>query len=833
MSNSLLKSTPAPGIYTALGIIITFLVLSLSLLGCEEPAPPQDTTSPAEVTLTVSPQPEGDVEITWTDPTDADFSHIILSWTPPHGTPTPPLRVEKGVQTADITGLTDTVEYEFTAVSFDTAGNQSPDSTPVPVTADAAPPSAVTDLEAVSGLTQVTLNWTDPADSDLSHILISWTAVTSVTLPPAPLSSSQEVDPGTGTADITLPLGEYNFMVTAVDTAGNQSPPSMISGTVSSDLTPPDAVNLSAIPQINGAVLATWTEPSDLDFSHVLLSWTPQGGTTAQPLNVPRGTTSATISGLTHGTEYAFTVKAVDTSDNESPDSAEVRVTADASVNTVTNQAAATAANSTIVLTWTDPTDSDFSHVLISWSAEGGRPAQPVSVARNTGTATIAHLPSGDSIEFTIQSLDTLGNTADATVTQTPTADTTPPATVSNMRIFKRQNGGLLVIWDNPTDADFSHVLLSWTPSHGAPAQPLSIEDGGRSAIITGLTDEIEYTVTAKSVDTTGNESLASTEVLVTADAAVAPVANLAAAAAPNSGVTLTWDNPTESSFTHVRISWTPASGIPTRQPVSITNGSETVTISHLTPNVSVEFTVESLDTLIHRAEASVTHTPAPDTAAPALTTLRATPQANGDVQVTWTDPPDYDFSHILLSWAPAHGTTTQPLRVARGTRRATIAGLTHGTEYMFTAKSVDTLGNESAASSAAAVTADAAVTPVTTLTATPAPGSAAVTWTDPTDSDLSHINITWSPADGSVTQPARVPAAVQSTLLTDLIPRDPIHRNRNRRRHPRAHKRRSRHGNPCRRRHRRGNRPHSNPHDRRRQHNHNLDRPLARNGDS
>ena len=70
-----------------------------------------------------------------------------------------------------------------------------------------------------------------------------------------------------------------------------------------------------------------------------------------------------------------------------------------------------------------------------------------------------------------------------------------------------------------------------------------------------------------------------------------------------------------------------------------------------------------------------------------------------GTVQLDWTDPNDTDFSHVLISWTP--NAPTNPIRVNTGTRTTVIpaSGLTVGTAYTFTAVSVDTLGNESAAS--------------------------------------------------------------------------------------------------------------------------------------
>ena len=73
-----------------------------------------------------------------------------------------------------------------------------------------------------------------------------------------------------------------------------------------------------------------------------------------------------------------------------------------------------------------------------------------------------------------------------------------------------------------------------------------------------------------------------------------------------------------------------------------------------------------------------------------------------GTVKLDWSEPADTDFSHVLISWIP--DPPDSPIQVNKGTRTTIIgaSALTIGTSYIFTAVSVDTLGNESAASTGA-----------------------------------------------------------------------------------------------------------------------------------
>ena len=85
------------------------------------------------------------------------------------------------------------------------------------------------------------------------------------------------------------------------------------------------------------------------------------------------------------------------------------------------------------------------------------------------------------------------------------------------------------------------------------------------------------------------------------------------------------------------------------------------------------------------------------------LTASRPRPLV-GTVKLDWTEPADADFSHLLISWTP--NVPTNPIQVNKGTMSTVIAsGLTVGTAYTFTAISVDTADNESAASTGATAT--------------------------------------------------------------------------------------------------------------------------------
>ena len=113
---------------------------------------------------------------------------------------------------------------------MDTAGNQSgvetvTETPEASASSDLTPPANVSGLAAAGGYGQVILTWTDPTDTDLDSVEITWTPGG---------TAPQTVAKGTGTYTATGLTGgtAYTFTVKTKDTEGNLSKGTGINATL-------------------------------------------------------------------------------------------------------------------------------------------------------------------------------------------------------------------------------------------------------------------------------------------------------------------------------------------------------------------------------------------------------------------------------------------------------------------------------------------------------------------------------------------------------------------------------------------------------------------------
>ena len=265
-----------------------------------------DTEAPTAPTLSSSTQIDTTVDLSWTAATDntAVTGYKIYK----NGV----LEATLGnVLTYQVTGLTASTPYSFTVTAIDAAGNESADSNTITITTNATSDTQAPTAPTLSSSTQtdatIGLSWIAGTD----NIAVTGYKVYKDAVLESTLGNVLSYQVAGLTASTV-----YNFTVTALDAAGNESADSntlAITTDTTSDTQAPAASTLSSTAQTDTTVDLSWTAATDniavtnyKVYKNAVLETTLGNVLTYQ------------VTGLTAATAYNFTVTALDAAGNES-----------------------------------------------------------------------------------------------------------------------------------------------------------------------------------------------------------------------------------------------------------------------------------------------------------------------------------------------------------------------------------------------------------------------------------------------------------------------------------------------------------------------------------
>jgi hypothetical protein len=206
-----------------------------------------------------------------------------------------------GPLTCNVPGLTNGVPYTFSvdATNFDGTG---PGSAPTSPVTPATEPDAPTGVNAAAGDASAMVSWTAPA-SDGGR------AVTAYTATAAPGGKTCSWSSGALRCNLTgLTNGTaYTFTVTATNATGTGAA-SSASSAVTPATVPGVPTAVRAAPH-SGAALIHWVAPAS-DGGSTITSYTATAAPGGTSCSWTSGPLSCTVSGLTNGVAYTFTVTA-------------------------------------------------------------------------------------------------------------------------------------------------------------------------------------------------------------------------------------------------------------------------------------------------------------------------------------------------------------------------------------------------------------------------------------------------------------------------------------------------------------------------------------------
>ncbi len=700
------------------GTAYTFTVTATNSVGTGAASNASNSVTPATVPgaptgLLTTPN-NNQVGLTWTAPTVTGGSPITdyvveyslsgaNSWTTfADGTST--------TTSAAVTGLTNGTAYDFRVSAVNAVGTGTPSSpaadTPLTV------PGAPTIGTVTPGNASVSVAFVAPANNGGS-------AVTGYTVTSSPGGKT-----GTGTTSPITVTGltngtAYTFTVTATNAAGTGAA-SAASASVTPRTVPAAPTAVSAV-RGNGQATVSFTAPTD-NGGAAITSYT----VTSSPGNLTASGASSplTVTGLTNGTAYTFTVVATNAAGNSaasSPSSSVIPATVPGAptIGTVTPS------NGSVSVAFTPPADNGGSAITsyTVTSSPGGKTGTGA-----TSPITVTDLTNGTAYTFTVTATNGVGTSAPSGASASVTPRTVPDAPTGVTAV--RGNAQATVSFTAPMNNGGS-AITSYTVTSNPGGKTAS---GVSSPLtVTGLTNGTAYTFTVTATNVAGTSVSSTPSASITP--ATIPGASTSLVATPgNTLMNLAWTAPASnggSSITDYIVEYS-LSGANTWTVFS--DGTSTTTsaaVTGLTNGTAYDFRVSAVNALGTGAvSASATSTPRTTPSVP--TGLTAT-YGNAQVSLSWTTPADNGGSGITdyvveYSLSGANSWTTFADGVST-TTSATVTDLANGTAYDFRVRAVNAAGSSSPSATASA-TPVLPTTVISAVAANPTDSSIVFTWT-------------------------------------------------------------------------------------------------------
>jgi putative cell wall-binding protein len=558
----------------------------------------------------------------------------------------------------------------------------------------ATAPQVPRSVAATPGNAQLTVTWTAPASD-------GGTPVRGYTVTTTPGGNTLEVGPNVRSATVTgLANGtSYTVAVRAVNSVGS-SPTGSAQATPRT--VPGKPASATASPG-NAQATVSWTAPAS-DGGSPVTGYTVTANPGGKTVAASASARTATITGLTNGAAYTFTVTATNAA-GTGPG---------VTTNQVTPQAPATAPSVPLNVT----ASAGAGHATAIWAApasDGGTPVTGYTVTASPGgksltvggsarSATITGLTNGTTYTLSVVAKNAVGTSPSGVSNPvTPRSVVTVPDAPRSVTASPG-NAQATVSWTAPA-SDGGTPVTGYTVTASPGGKSVTVGGSARSATITGLTNGASYTFAVKAVNAAGS-SPAATSTPVTPR--TVPSAPTTVAGAPgNARATVTWSAPASNggaAITGYRVTANPGGKV-----VQADAASRSAVVTGLTNGTKYTFTVAAVNAAGTGATAS-TGPVTPRTVPGAPTSLAFTP-GDGKVTISWAVPSSDGGSPITgytVTTTPGGSTVT----AAASARSVTVTGLSNGTSYTFAVKAVNAAGSSAAATGtakpvAAAVTVD------------------------------------------------------------------------------------------------------------------------------
>jgi titin len=694
---------------------------------------------PSAPTAVAATPGDGQASLSWTAPANAFgvTDYVIQYKTTAAATWSTFADGPSATLAATVTGLTNGTAYVFRVAAVNAAGTGDFSAESAPVT-PSAPAPAPTNLTPTFGDGSVGLAWTAPGSDGGTPITDYVIEYRTDVIGSSWTTFADGV--GTGlTATVTgLTNGTaYRFRVAAVNGVGT--------GTYSSEVTEtPRAVPLAPTGLAgvagNSQVVLSWTAAvanGSAVTDYVVEYKTTADATWSTFTDGVSTAISATVTGLTNGTDYLFRVSAVNSVGTGSASSQAGPYTPAMPASAPTGLTP-TFGDGSVTLAWTAPV-SNGGAAIVDYAVEYKTAAEATWSTFTDGvstatSATVTGLTNGTAYLFRVAAVNSVGSGAYSNeVTETPRAVPSAPTGLAGVP----GNAQVALTWTAP--AANGAVITDYVVEYRTAvvgSSWMTFADGtsaGTSATVTGLTNGTAYLFRVKAVNSVGTGAASAEDGPLTPRTVPGMPTDLVGT--PQNGqVALSWNQPTSdggAAITDYVVQFKTTTAVTWTTFADGTSTATSATVTGLTNGTAYMFRVAAVNvagtgTAIESASVTPRTVPGP------VTNVR-TAGANGRVNVSWTAPasnggaPITDYL-ISVSTNPTSGFVDFGDGVSTATS-ATITGLTNGVTYYVRVGAQNAAGNSTTAQAGPVVPFIQAAAP-TGLTGTVGSGRVNLAWT-------------------------------------------------------------------------------------------------------
>ena len=634
--------------------------------------------------------------------------------------------------TCTVSGLTNGTEYFFTVKASNAGGTSGP-SLEVHATPEPPTPATPSGVSASPGNAAASVSWSSDVGATSYEVFDS-------------TSSGAEIYSGATACTATAPTDtctvsgltngtEYFFTVEAIN-GGGPSGPSLEVHATPEPAIPAAPSGVSATPG-SGTASVSWSSDAGATSYEVFEATGPGGenylGATACTASAP--TDTCTVSGLTNGTEYFFTVEATNGGGTSGP-SLEVHATPEPPAPATPSGVSATPSNGTASVSWSSDAGAT-SYEVFEATGSGGENysgATACTVSAPTDTCTVSGLTDGTEYFFTVKASNA-GGTSGPSLEVLATPEPPSPATPSGVSASPG-NAAATISWSSDTGAT-SYEVFEATASGGENYSGLpacSVSAPTDTCTVNGLTNGTEYFFTVEATNG-GGTSGPSLEVHATPEPAIPATPSGVSAAAANAAATISWSSDAGATSYEVYDATTSgAENYSGATACTATAPTDTCTVSGLTNGTEYFFTVEATNGGGTSGPSLEVHA-TPEPPAPATPSGVSASAGNGTASVSWSS--DLGAAYYEVFEATGSGGENYgglaACTVSAPTDTCTLSGLTNGTEYFFTVEATNGGGTSGPSLEVHATPEPPAPGTPSGVTASPGNATGSVSWSSDT----------------------------------------------------------------------------------------------------